>query len=78
MSQNSRLLISLDGGQTYFAPAEGVRIIYKEVDENDHETKDAHINVTSEGLIIDVVGADSGDVEAIASILADDIPRVAI
>lgn len=76
MTQHSRLLISLDGGQTYFEPKEGVRIIFKEVDENDYETKDAHINMTSEGFTIAVAGTDSHDVEEIASVTANDIPKL--
>ncbi len=47
--------VSLDGGITFIEATNGVRIIYEEVDIGDNElSRDLHINLTDEGVIMDV------------------------
>ena len=51
---------SLDGGLNTQAFSEGMRVYFSEAGEDADELLDLHINITQEGLILDVVGQSSG------------------
>jgi hypothetical protein len=57
--------VSLDGGETFIDAPAGVRVVYENVDTPDFETGEVHVNMTDEGIIVDVwarhtnVGTDS-------------------
>ena len=50
---------SFDDGQTYCDASGNVRVIVSDVDVTADDYFDLHINVTDEGVILDLVGRDS-------------------
>lgn len=54
-TQDSDMLVSLDGGKTYHPASYGVRIVYKNVLIDGEDGRgEVHVNATGEGLITDV------------------------
>lgn len=71
-SELAGLRVSLDGGASYAAASDGVRVIRdSEFYVGEHECVALHINLTSEGLIIDLCTAQG--VVATSCQLYDDI-----
>ena len=55
LTEQTELLVSLDGGQTFSPAPNGVRIIYKNVFvPGEDEPGELHMNATSEGVISDL------------------------
>ncbi|MEQ6436238.1 hypothetical protein V8Z74_14585 [Comamonas sp. w2-DMI] len=53
--ESAVMLVSLDGGKTYFPASNGVRIIYKDVPvPGEDEPAELHLNASSEGVITDL------------------------
>ena len=65
---------SIDDGQTWNPVNNAVRVIFREVGEDDEGFQDLHVSITHEGLVFDVVDQGSGAVTMTASKLAIDIP----
>lgn len=62
MSHNQVMKVSLDGGVTYVDALEGVRVIYEDVIVDEDENLGAlHVNLTSEGIIMDVYAEDDSN-----------------
>jgi hypothetical protein len=72
MTQNQ---ISTDGGKTWQDMPLNLRIIFREVAEDDDEIQDLQVVLTHEGLIFDLIGQVSGEVVKTAAWLAMDIPE---
>lgn len=51
---DSKMVVSLDGGQSYQDASNGVRILYSQRLIPGEEQGDLHINCTNEGIIMDV------------------------
>lgn len=68
----SDFLHSDDGGVSW-VPSSGVRVINKEADEDDDSLMDLHINVTREGIILDVISQESGQCVKTASLTIEDL-----
>lgn len=67
----SSLSVSIDGGITYI-PAPSVRVIASDVGQS-NVAEDLHINITTEGIILDVIGQDSDEVSKTNCVLMEDL-----
>jgi hypothetical protein len=70
-------MFSIDGGLTY-QPCDGVRIIYTEASENDYGLQDLHVNISSEGIILDVYDQKTDSEVATTCIYIDDLVDLCI
>lgn len=66
------LHISLDDGQTWQA-SNGVRLSFHDASEDDENMKDLMVNVTTEGIILDLVDQVSGEVDKTACLPVDEL-----
>ena len=62
-AEDTLVSYSIDGGDTWVAAFSDTRICFEDVDPHDEsEKKDLNMTVTSEGIVLDLVGQESGDV----------------
>lgn len=66
---------SVDDGATWLPIVNAVRVVFREVHEDDDEMHDLHMTVTHEGVIYDLVGRVSGLVAKTKAVMATDIPE---
>ena len=66
---------SVDDGATWHAVTNSVRVIFREVAEDDDGLQDLLVTVTHEGVICDLVDQNTGEVTKTRAELATDIPE---
>lgn len=64
---------STDGGNTWHELRHGIRVLFLDAAEDDDGFQDLHMNITSEGLIFDLVDRESGLVVKTGCKLVGDI-----
>lgn len=66
---------SLDNGLTWNTATSNVRVIYRDDDAGfgGEEAQELHVNLTHEGIILDVIDSDTGEVVGTSSEIVDDI-----
>jgi len=66
------LLVSLDDGESW-RPSNGIRVMYHDANETDEGMEDLMVNVTTEGVILDLLDQASGEVSRTAPLLVDSL-----
>jgi hypothetical protein len=66
---------STDDGATWHALSSPIRVIYREVAEDDDGLQDLHVTLTSEGVIYDLVDQVTGEVTSTKAAMVADIPE---
>lgn len=71
------LLVSLDGGVTWVS-SDNVRVLFHDATEDDDEMQDMLVNISSEGMILDVIGQGSGEVSKTACMDVDALVELTV
>jgi hypothetical protein len=66
------LLVSTDDGVTWQSSS-GIRVMFHAANESDDTLQDLLVNVTPEGVILDVLSQDTGEVAQSAALLIEDL-----
>lgn len=66
------MMVSTDDGETWVASA-GVRVMFHDANEGDEGMQDLLLNVTTEGVILDLQDQESGEAVKTASLLIEDL-----
>ena len=66
------LMVSLDDGQTWQSSG-GVRVMFHDANEGDDGMEDLLVNITTEGIILDLYDQKSGEVLQTATCMVDDL-----
>lgn len=66
---------SIDEGVTWHTINNAVRVIYRDVNEDDDGMQDLHVTLTNEGVIYDLVDQATGGVTKTLCKVATDIPE---
>ena len=66
------LMISLDDGESW-QPSNGIRVMFHDANETDEGMEDLMVNVTTEGVILDLLDQASGEVSRTAPLLVDSL-----
>lgn len=66
---------SLDNGLTWLTATTNVRVIYRSDDAGfgDEGMQQLHVNLTSEGIILDVIDSDTGELVGTSSEMAEEV-----
>ena len=66
------LMVSLDDGQTWQSSS-GVRVMFHDANEGDDGMEDLLVNITTEGIILDLSDQESGEVLQTATCPVEDL-----
>lgn len=66
------LMVSTDGGVSWASTA-GVRVMFHDANEADEQMQDLLLNITTEGVILDLQDQAGGEVVKTASLLVEDL-----
>jgi len=64
--------VSLDGGVTWKNTG-NVRVMFRDANEDDDGFQDLLVNVTHEGIILDVIAQESGEVDKTTCMMVEDL-----
>lgn len=64
------LQLSIDDGRTW-QPSNGVRLVFRDASENDDNMQDLLVNVTTEGIILDLMDQVEGSVDQTVALDVD-------
>lgn len=71
------LQVSLDDGLSWL-PSSGVRLVFRDASENDDNMQDLLVNVTTEGIILDLIDQVEGTVDQTVSLPTDELVGMTI